>query len=170
MRNKLLVLGLTTSVILGSFTACGKDSSVVSDCPFSSLSWDATVEDMTDLEGQDYETYDSIYQGITYTYPKEYLGQKGMIKYMYDDKEQLCNISWSYTGSAEDEVMGIYSSVCDQAKDKYGEGNTDDGIGNYCQMWVETNETIMANAVITDDTKVMQIAYMRASVSKQDNQ
>lgn len=171
MKKRIILTFISTLLITVScFTGCAKTADNPTDCPFTTVSWDASVEDITALEGENHETYDSIYNGITYTYSKEYLGQAGMIKYMFDAQERLCNISWTYTGSEEEEVMNIYNSVCQEAAKDYGEGKTDDGIGNYCKMWVEKNETIMANAVITDDTKVMQIAYMRADVSKQDNQ
>ncbi|MBQ3792927.1 MAG: hypothetical protein IIU45_05500 [Lachnospiraceae bacterium] len=170
-KSALLFLAITILVLSMSLAGCGKKApqESASTCPYTSLTWDATVEDMIALEGEDYETYDSIYKGMTYTYPKEYLGHTGMIKYMYDADGRLCNMSWSYTGETADDLKAVYDGVCQDATTLYGEGETDDGVGNLCKMWVETEETIMANAVITDDTKVMQIAYMRADVSKQNN-
>ena len=49
----------------------------------------------------------------------------------------------------------------------HGESRNEDGVGNYCEIWSSNGGTVMANAVITNDTKVMQIAYMSAEVSKQ---
>lgn len=152
---------------------CGKEApstTLESTCAFSSLTWDATTEDMIAEEGDDYETYDSIYKGLTYTYPKDYQGHTGMIKYMYDADGRLCNMSWAYTGTSAEELQEVYQGLCDEIAKEHGDGTTEDGVGNLCRMWVLKNETVMANAVITDDTKVMQIAYMRADVSKQKNQ
>ena len=167
MRRSIIhtisLLSLITAVAL---SGCSQQRSDIG-CPFSELSWDASYEEMVSLEGEQYETYDSIYKGTTYTYPKEYLGNPGMIKYMYDDTGKLCNVSWSYTGDDTDEVLTVYRAVCDDTVNTRGLSTSDDGVGNYCEIWASENGTVMANAVITNDTKVMQIAYMSADVSKQ---
>ena len=147
-------------------TGCGTKSGGI-NCPFSELSFESSMEDMTAVEGEGYDTYDSIYKGLTYTYPKEYLGSAGMIKYMYDDAGKLCNISWSYTGSDAEDVMNVYNNVVEDMKRLFGEGKNDDGVGNYCEIWTGDAGTVMANAVVTNDTYVMQVAYMSAEVSKQ---
>ena len=140
------------------------------NCPFSIMSWDSTTDDMIEAEGNGYDTYNSIYKGLTYTYPKEYLGKPGIIKYMYDDTGKLCKISWSYTGDNDESVMNIYRDVVEEMRKLHGESKSDDGIGNFCEIWVSGNGTVMANAVVTNDVKVMQIAYMNPDVSKQINQ
>ena len=86
---------------------------------------------------------------------------------MYDDAGKLCNVSWSYTGNDADEVLTVYRAVCDDTVSKRGPSTSSDGIGNYCEIWASESGTVMANAVITNDTRVMQIAYMSADVSKQ---
>ena len=163
IRRTILIISLITGVAL---SGCSKGRSHIG-CPFSELSWDDSYDEMIKLEGEQYETYDSIYKGTTYTYPKEYLGNTGMIKYMYDDAGKLCNVSWSYTGDDADEVLTVYRAVCDDTVNTHGPSTSDDGIGNYCEIWASESGTVMANAVITNDTKVMQIAYMNADVSKQ---
>lgn len=163
IRYIISVILLITAFAVTGCSGSGSDIG----CPFTGLSWDASYEDMIELEGDGYETYDSIYKGLTYTYPKEYLGNPGMIKYMYDDSGKLCNVSWSYTGTDADEVLTVYRAVCDDTVSTRGKSTSDDGIGNYCEIWASESGTVMANAVITNDTKVMQIAYMSADVSKQ---
>ena len=164
-NSKRILISILTVLSLSVMTACGSSSFI--NCPFTEISWDSTTDDMIRLEGEGYDTYDSIYKGLTYTYPKEYLGMGGMIKYMYDDKGKLCNVSWSYTGEGEEEVIKIYRAVVDDMTKLHGESKNDDGVGNYCEMWKTDDGTVMANAVITNDTKVMQIAYMNSDVSKQ---
>lgn len=164
MRHIAIIIALAVS--LSIFAGCGSTSSTI-NCPFTNISWEATTDDMIELEGNEYDTYDSIYKGLTYTYPKEYLGKGGMIKYMYDGNGKLCNVSWSYTGADEEELMGVYNAVVEDMRKLHGESKNDDGVGNYCETWITDDGTIMANAVITNDTKVMQIAYMSAEVSKQ---
>ena len=66
--------------------------------------------------------------------------------------------------------MNIYRDVVEEMRNLHGESKSDDGIGNFCEIWVSGNGTVMANAVVTNDVKVMQIAYMNPDVSKQINQ
>ncbi|MBQ6575455.1 MAG: hypothetical protein IJL90_05045 [Lachnospiraceae bacterium] len=173
IRTKSAVFPVTVILLIAlsvaTLSGCSSPKSDI-NCPFSEMSWDSTADDMIEAEGEGFDTYDSIYKGLTYTYPKEYLGNTGMIKYMYDDAGKLCNVSWSYTGDSDESVMNIYRDVVEEMKDLHGESKSDDGIGNYCEIWVTENGTVMANAVITNDAKVMQIAYMNPEVSKQTNQ
>ena len=173
MKSVNRSLSFLTALMLVLFLiGCGNAAAAdnQSGCPFSNLAWDATVEDMTNLEGEQFETYDSIYQGTTYTYAKEYLGFTGMIKYMYDGDGRLCNMAWSYAGTDTEDVNKVYEAVCADTSTRFGESKTDDGVGNLGQTWVTKTETIMVNAVMTNDTNVMQIAFMRADVSEQNNQ
>lgn len=168
MKNHKIILILLAFTVM-TISGCSRGKASI-NCPFTELTWDCTTDDMMTAEGMEYDTYDSIYNGTTYTYEKEYLGNTGMVKYMYDDKGSLCNVSWSYTGDDADDVMSVYRAVCDEMNRLHGDGKNDDGIGNFCEMWISDGGTVMANAVVTDDTKVMQIAYMSADVSKQSKQ
>ena len=165
MRSGITAL-ISVIILIASLTGCSGTSTAM-NCPFTELSWNDTAEDMIAAEGNLFETYDSIYKGLTYTYPKEYLGNIGMIKYMYDPDGKLCNVSWSFTGEDEDSVMKVYRDVCNEMKKLHGSSTNDDGIGNYCEIWTSNSGTVMASAVITNDTKVMQIAYMNPEISKQ---
>ncbi len=166
MKQKILRL-LPAAVLISmlALTGCG-DRKAVAISPFTELSWNASVDDMVKAEGDGYETYDSIYQGTTYTYSKKYLEKEGQIKYMYDGNGKLCNVSWSYTGETPDSVMTVYRDVCKDTEKIHGKSTSDDGVGNYGQVWNTAGGTVMANAVITNDVRVMQIAYMSKEVSK----
>ena len=167
MKHRILRLILTaaiTSVLV--LAGCGEQQAAAIS-PFTELSWNASVDDMIKAEGNGYETYDSIYQGTTYTYSKTYLEKEGMIKYMYDSDGKLCNVSWAYTGESPDSVMTVYRNVCKDTEKIHGKSTSDDGVGNYGQVWNTAAGTVMASAVITNDVRVMQIAYMSEEVSKQ---
>ena len=164
MRPCIRALAALISVII--LAGCSGRGAAIG-CPFTELGWETTEEEMKKTEAGLIETYDSIYKGTTYTYPRQYLGTDGVIKYMYDDRGKLCNVSWSYTGDSADQVMEVYRAVCDDTEKLFGSGEDDDGVGNYCRMWLTDSGTVMANAVITNDVTVMQIAYMSAEVSKQ---
>lgn len=165
-KLKTYLITILLAASMAAAVGCSQSKSSI-NCPFTGLSWESTTDEMIALEGDDYETYDSIYKGLTYTYPKEYLGNNGMIKYMYDDKGTLCNVSWSYQSDDEEDVKAVYDSICGEMNKLHGDSRNDDGIGNYCEIWSSNGGTVMANAVITNDAKVMQIAYMSAQVSKQ---
>ena len=164
LKARIILPLLVFSVMVTG--GCAQKNSAI-NCPFTKLSWESSAEEMISLEGEGYDTYDSIYKGTTYTYPRDHLGKTGMIKYMYDDSGKLCNVSWSYTGKDSDDVMEVYRSVVEEMKDLHGDSRNDDGVGNYCEMWTSDGGTVMANAVVTNDTFVMQIAYMSPEVSKQ---
>ena len=164
MRSKIFAVVLV--IIIAALSGCSATGAEM-NCPFTELTWDSSKDDMTALEGNLFDSYDSIYNGITYTYPKEYLGNGGMIKYMYDGSGKLCNVSWSFTGEGEDSVMKVYRDVCGEMEKLHGKSRNDDGVGNYCEIWTSNGGTVMASAVITNDTKVMQIAYMNPEISKQ---
>ena len=166
MKKSITVTLFTLLVIVTALAGCSSKSAKI-NCPFTDLSWEDAVEEMIALEGDGYDTYDSIYHGLTYTYPKEYLGKGGMIKYMYDDTGRLCNVSWSYTGVDAEELMTVYHAVVDEMTKLHGKSKNDDGVGNFGETWITDKGTVMANAVVTNDTKVMQIAYMSPEVSKQ---
>ena len=156
---------LFITVLCPFLSGCGKDKASI-NCPFTELVWESTMEDMTGSEGDIYDSYPSIYNGVTYTYPKKYLDYDGIIKYMYDGSGKLCNVSWSYEGENAEKLTEVYEAVCDHTESLFGTGEDDDGVGNYCKIWVTEAGTVMANAVITNDTTVMQIAYMNPEISK----
>ncbi len=166
MNSRILPAFLISSLIIISLLGCSSQKDGI-NCPFTEMTWSSTAEDMIADEGKNYDTYDSIYKGLTYTYPKEYMGNMGMIKYMYDDSGKLCNVSWSYTGDTADSVLAVYRDVVEEMNKLHGESKNDDGVGNYGEIWVSEYGTVMANAVITNDVTVMQIAYMNPEVSKQ---
>ena len=167
-RAKRLALMALISLITIVQTGCTSEQSKSETvCPFSTLTFESKVEDMVFTEGESYETYDSIYQGITYTYPKEYLGYPGDIKYMYDGEGKLCNISWAYTKGDADSVKEVYDAVLKDTEGLRGEGVNDDGIGNYCTMWKGDAGSVVLSGVVTSDVTVLQVAYMSPEVSKQ---
>ena len=167
-RAKRFALIMLLSITMMAQTGCiSEQSKSETVCPFSALSFESGVDDMILTEGNGYETYDSIYQGITYTYPKEYLGYPGDIKYMYDGEGKLCNISWAYTTGDADSVKEVYEAVLKDTENIRGEGTEDDGIGNYCTMWKGEEGSVVLSGVLTSDVTVMQIAYMSPEVSKQ---
>ena len=129
-------LSVLTALLLFCFmTACGQDEGPVLDCPFTELTWNSTIDDMTAAEGENYSTYDSLYGGLCYTYPKEYEGCSGTVKYMFDVEKY--------------------------GESGYDAG----GVGNYGGVWYRENGDIILTTMVTTENKALQYAYLHPLVS-----
>lgn len=162
MKKKILSLALTLSLAASLLAGCGsKASDSQPDCPFSELKWSSSVKDMEKAEGSDYETYDSVYGGTTYTYPKEFKGSEGTVKYMFDDKERLSGIAWAYGSEDADELYGLYDDIHKDLIDTYGDsGYNTDKETNYGDVWYREDGNIIISTMVTDSQKALQFAYI----------
>lgn len=162
MKKKILSLCLVAALTASLFAGCGsKGSDSQPDCPFSELKWSSSVKDMEKIEGSDYETYDSVYGGMTYTYPKEFKGSAGTVKYMFDDKKQLAGIAWAYGSEDTDELYGLYEDIHSDLVDTYGDsGYNTDKETNYGDVWYREDGNIIISTMVTDSQKALQFAYV----------
>lgn len=175
IKNKFITLIVATSLsgclamsgcASGNLSKKAKDSAVSS---FSELSWESDISQMTEVEGENYETYPSVYDAYnasTYVYPKNYLDKAGTIKYMFDKDDNLCNIAWAFESDSEDEAKEVYQQICSDINSKHGEGTISDGVNNYGQVWKLESGNIIASMIITTDIKIVQVAYLSPAVSK----
>lgn len=152
------------------FTACSrKEQNTEPDCPFTDIGWDNTIDDVISAEGNDFSTYDSVYGGICYTYPKDFNDLKGTIKYMFNDKEQLMCVAWTYSSKDADELLLLYESIIASVNEAHGEsGYSADHPGNYGNVWYLESGDIVLSTMITSDTKALQYAYLHPLVSNQN--
>lgn len=162
MKKKILSLCLVAALTASLFAGCGsKGSDSQPDCPFSELKWSSSVKDMEKIEGSDYETYDSVYGGTTYTYPKEFKGSTGTVKYMFDAKKQLAGIAWAYGSEDTDELYGLYEDIHSDLVDTYGDsGYNTDKETNYGDVWYREDGNIIISTMVTDSQKALQFAYV----------
>lgn len=161
MFKKIVILMLLFSMIL---SGCAKKDSL--DCDFTDMNWENSIDDIMKYENSEYETYDSMYLGTTYTFPKEYLGKSGLIKYMTDDKDVLMNVSWLYVGDEENDVLNVYEALKNGLIQKVGEPTENtDNVNNYGEVWKLESGNIILTAVITSDGKMVQVGYMNPVVS-----
>ena len=162
MKKKILSLCLVAALTASLFAGCGsKGSDSQPDCPFSELKWSSSVKDMEKIEGSDYETYDSVYGGTTYTYPKEFKGSTGTVKYMFDDKKHLAGIAWAYGSEDTDELYGLYEDIHNDLVDTYGDsGYNTDKETNYGDVWYREDGNIIISTMVTDSQKALQFAYI----------
>lgn len=142
------------------------------DCPFTELGWDNTTEEIIEAEGGEYETYDSVYNGTTYTFDKEYDGKIGTIKYMFDDKDELMCVAWTYVGETTDEINELYKTISDSVTEKYGESHLTDEDTNTVNsgggVWYLDSGDIIISTVDTEQQKALQYAFLHPEVSNTD--
>lgn len=137
------------------------------DIPFTELSFLSTIDDVMKTEGDKYETYDSIYNGTTYTYDKTYMDKSGTIKYMFDEGEELVNIAWTCSFIDDNETISAYNDALAAIEKDYGAPTKNvDGFKNYAETWKLANCNIVVSAVTTSDAKMIQIAFLNPKVAK----
>lgn len=150
-------------------TACGlgqAKSAAILDCPYTSLGWESSLEDVITAEGDGFSTYDSVYGGLCYTYPKEYNGLQGTVKYMFDDKEKLVSVAWAYHTDDADALLTLYETICASVESSYGESGYHTGsVGNYGDVWYLESGDIILSSMSTDELMALQYSYLHPSVS-----
>ena len=157
-------LALAACVLLAGCS--GKKVSV--DIPFTDIKWGSTLEDITAAEGDDYESYDSVYEGLTYAYPKEYEGINGTVKYMFDDKDKLVSIGWACDTDTPEELQEIYDKLHTQLEKEYGESGYNAKVPtNYGDVWRFKEGNIVLGAVTTETVCTLQLSYLHPDVSTQ---
>ncbi len=151
------------------FSACGstpKES--LPDAPFTSLTWENNIDDMISAEGDSFSTYDSVYGGLCYTYPKKYEDREGTVKYMFDDQDRLMCVAWTCSCEDESELFALYQSITDSVNERHGEsGYQADHPGNYGNVWYLESGDIVLSTMVTSELKALQYAYLHPLVSGQ---
>ena len=133
----------------------------VIECPFSNLSWDATEQDVFDTEGSYLSSYASTYGGLTYTYPKDYLGYSGTIKYMFDEEGTLAGVAWAYESDHAEELSSLYKEICNGIQELYGESDYHtENMTNYGDVWKKKEGHIILSALTLGDNTALQVAYV----------
>ena len=160
-HKKIYCLFFTLLAAL-ALTGCGgKGSKTLPDCPFSELKWASCIKDMEKTEGKEYDTYDSVYGGTTYTYDKEYQGVTGTVKYMFDDKKQLACIAWAYSSESTEELYQLYETIHQEVVSAHGEsGYNTDKETNYGDVWYLDDGNIIISTMVTESQKALQFAYL----------
>lgn len=186
--RKLICLLFTLVLLAASLSGCQKKVDRA-ECPFTTITWGNTFDDITELEGDYLETYDSAYKGTTYTYNKEYDGLDGTIKYMFDDKERLVGMAWTYTSDDADDIKSVYNKIHEESEKTLGksgynlnsgknklnsklqenqEALNDAGLSSpLADVWYLEGGNVIMNTLITSDVKAVQYTFLHPDVSQE---
>ncbi|GAA0807338.1 hypothetical protein GCM10008910_47270 [Faecalicatena orotica] len=172
MKHLRSIVAVVLTLILFSsvLTGCSSSGKTV-EFPFTSITWDDTIDDMVELEGTSDNTYDSIYGGTTYAYPKEYLDLKGTVKYMYDGDEKLMCVAWVYSADLSDDLEETYDTIHEKLEKAHGEsGYNTENSTNHGSVWYLDEGNIILSAVTTDTQKALQYSYLNPAVSTKEDE
>lgn len=157
------------TVLAGALISCGQAETVSLSCPFTDMDWDSTAEDIIAEEGEGFSTYDSIYGGLCYTWPKEYEGCMGTVKYMFDEENRLVNVAWAYSAENMDALTPLYDAINTSVHELYGDsGDSPNGVGNYGNVWHLESGDIILSVMVSSEFASLQYAYMHPRISNID--
>lgn len=163
LKKKFIILSFLMALLLCS---CQKNSPNPPVSPFSNALWNDTLEDIKAYEGDEYTTYDSIYGGICYSYPKMYQNRQGTVKYMFDDEERLMCIAWTCSSDEEEELYSLYGVIEESINEQTGtEPHTTDKTSNTGHVWYREDGNIILSLMITSNLKAFQYSYLHPEVS-----
>lgn len=163
--HRMIPFLLAPALACSAFTGCTSEEDLL-EVPFTEITWDATLDDILEVEGDDYETTDSVYDGTTYIFSNTYMDKDGQIKYMFDDDDQLVSMAWQYFADDADELDEIYNTLHEEIEDAYGESGYDNQLINaYGDVWYLDGGDIVLGAVATDESFSVMYSYIHPDVA-----
>lgn len=135
--------------------------------PFTDATWNSSSDELISAKGNAAKSYDSVYGGTTYVYDTSYKGRNGVIKYMFDDKNSLMCVAFTYVPETSDEVFALYNEIHASLEEELGESgyNTDQGT-NYGDVWYREEGDVIISCMITSEQNSLQYSYLNPVVSK----
>lgn len=162
--SAVLVLVLTLSALTG---CCSPNQS--EGFPFTELTWESSYDDMVALEGESENSYDSVYNGTTYTYPRKYHDLDGTLKYMYDADNKLMCVAWTYSTDTDDDLKETYETIRKEVQETHGEsGYNTEQPTNYGDVWYLDEGNIILSVMTTNTQKALQYSYLNPAVSTKE--
>ena len=156
---KFTFLLLILSLLAVSVYGCQKKEPV---CPFTTITWENTMKEVADLEGDGGETYDSIYDGTTYAFPKKYGDLAGTIKYMFNGENQLVSLSWMYETENSEDLKAVYDKIHSEAEKALGKSGFKYNKEELAKaaapgdVWYRESGNVIITTVDTSDLKALQ--------------
>ena len=154
--RKLVVCSLLAAALI---TGCGKSS--YKTAPFTTLDWDATLDDVVALEGEDYEE-DASYLGHAYDYPKTYNDVDGTIRYVIsEDDGTLKSVSWTYEAPEGSDISEMFITLHDELEDELGEsGEYTEDATTCTDIWRREAGNITIISIISTDYNALMLSYL----------
>jgi len=163
------ILCCFSALILSACTTSPEATGLAFHCPFTEMTWESTLDEIIAAEGENYSTYDSVYGGLCYTYPKEYLGLNGTIKYMLDENSTLACVAWTYTSTDEQALYSLYDEISASVNKTFGESDYNpQNATNYGNVWYLKDGNIILSTMLTSSNKALQYAYLHPDVSSEN--
>lgn len=169
MKNFKKILCLNLIIVLTFLCLSGCKKAEALKCPFTEMTWQNSYEDIIEYEGSESsDTYDSMYYGKTYTYPKNYKGYDGTIKYMFDDEDELVCMAWAVVTDSMEELDAFYEQLVSENTEKYGKcGYEIDTATSQGNVWYLEDGNITLSAMTTESAKSIQFSFMSPKVAAQ---
>ena len=168
LKKMFLVL---CPVLISLVFICSCGRSPKTECPFTEITWDNTLEDVLALEGEPLESYASIYSGTTYSFSKDFHAMSGTIKYMFDDRNQLMSMAWLYLPESKEELENVYQSLCDETNQLYGESGFDSDTGTAKgNVWYLQDGNILIGVMSTGTNEADQYQFFHPDAASQKPQ
>lgn len=170
MRSRVFLLEVLVCLLFTAMGLCACGASGdgwPADCPFSHLTWSSSMGDVVAEEGEEHGSYDSVYGGVCYTYPKELEGRAGTVKYMFDGDGKLAAMAWTWEAESQEELEGLYDTLYASLSARYGESGYSAGHQtNRGGVWYLDSGDIILSAMTTSEVKALQYSYLSPAVSK----
>lgn len=164
--KKLIFLLLFLSNITFLLSGCSSSKEVT--IPFTKITWESSLEEVQDSEGELLDSYYSSFRGTTYVYEKEYLGLPGSIKYMFDDNEKLMSVAWLYLPESNEDLESVYADLVNQTNQLYGKSGFDSDMNTAKgEVWYLENGNILIGVMSTGINEAIQYQFFHPEVSSQ---
>lgn len=163
--HKIIASVLFLTVALLSLVGCSS-AQAKTECPFTEITWNSTLEDVQALEGELQDSYYSSFKGTTYVYEKEYLGLPGTIKYMFNDEEKLMSMAWLYLPESDEDLENVYADLVKQTTNLYGKSGFDSDMTTAKgEVWYLEDGNILIGVMSTGVNEAIQYQFFHPEVS-----
>jgi len=164
--RKIAMLLLTLFICAICMNGCAKEPQLLS-CPFTEITWNNTFEEIKAASGELIETRDSIYDGTSYVFSKEYKGYDGSVYYIYDEKEKLVSMAWGYSTESSEQLEALYDEINADIIDEYGECDYAPKAGG-ANVWYTDGGNIVLYMLDTSEYKALQLNYVHPDVAEKE--
>lgn len=164
--RRFLVTLVVSLLFATCIYGCSKKTELIS-CPFTNITWENTLEEIQAESGELLETRDSIYDGSSYLYEKEYLGYDGTVYYIFDDKEKLVSMAWGYSTDSSEELDALHKKLTAEIEDTFGECDYTPQVG-YGSVWYTDGGNVVLFTIDTEEYKTIQVNYVHPDVAEEE--